>query len=683
MEIMNEQILTSLSIITLFHDKSRSIVDSFLPVVEYGIALLYNDSGINYSDIETLQKRINDSTGIFINVVALKSLLKSLQKTGLIERYNDGTYYRIINSIQKSQDRYLHAVNSSDRDVRKFIHEYKSFSGDDRSDADIINMVYSFICDYRQFIDVNNCGLSSQFENQKYQSLLLFLEYINESESSLVNTFHAIYFGANIYALLQNTNNIIKNRDFNSLIIYLDSNFILRLMDLQEEYFHKETLELYSILKSNGIKLRVFEETIEEVKSVISYYASMYEKEPEAYSMLISDPSHISGVLGAIFRKKYTNSQIADIIDGVDKCIEDFGIVCDSINRYRIQADEEKVEQLYRFKYLDDDVRSESYRRKKCEHYVQIIDIIKYLRRRDKCVGSCLGNSKYVFLTCDLKLYRYNKINDYKHKFPTVVSQELLANDLLLFDPKTFGSISFQLLVSLYKSSNHVDIHTLDRLKYVIQDVANEDPSEASLIIAATRNCESYSVLNEIAECEDEEGKRRLFELAEENRRKEQEKKQEVDNLIMLIQKKESENANAQKEIDALTKELNNKDQLQEQSKIERQTEREAYFVTDMQEYIKRIKRIITPLCAVGAGVIFVISISTGLYKWFDLPFSQNWWIWLLVTIGTIFTILLSIYNGTDNKILEKQINKKAKKLAKKYSICEERLPFLKQKYME
>ena len=32
---MNEQILTSLSIITSFHDKNKSVVDSLLPLVEY------------------------------------------------------------------------------------------------------------------------------------------------------------------------------------------------------------------------------------------------------------------------------------------------------------------------------------------------------------------------------------------------------------------------------------------------------------------------------------------------------------------------------------------------------------------------------------------------------------------------------------------------------------------------
>ena len=34
---MNEQILTSLSIITSFHDKNKSVVDSLLPLVEYGM----------------------------------------------------------------------------------------------------------------------------------------------------------------------------------------------------------------------------------------------------------------------------------------------------------------------------------------------------------------------------------------------------------------------------------------------------------------------------------------------------------------------------------------------------------------------------------------------------------------------------------------------------------------------
>ena len=41
---MNNQILTSLSIITSFHNKDKSVIDAFLPIVEYGIATLNKET---------------------------------------------------------------------------------------------------------------------------------------------------------------------------------------------------------------------------------------------------------------------------------------------------------------------------------------------------------------------------------------------------------------------------------------------------------------------------------------------------------------------------------------------------------------------------------------------------------------------------------------------------------------
>lgn len=79
---MNEQILTSLSIITSFHDKNKSVVDSLLPLVEYGIALLCNETGNNHFDTDSLKSKILNSSGIQINTITLKSLLKKLHKKG-------------------------------------------------------------------------------------------------------------------------------------------------------------------------------------------------------------------------------------------------------------------------------------------------------------------------------------------------------------------------------------------------------------------------------------------------------------------------------------------------------------------------------------------------------------------------------------------------------------------------
>ena len=101
---MNDQILTSLSIITAFHNKNRSVLETFLPLTEYGIALLCNESDSRHFDIDSLKVKIYNSSGIMINTLTLKSLLKKLKKEKRIELLDQGNYFRVIVSLKNEQD---------------------------------------------------------------------------------------------------------------------------------------------------------------------------------------------------------------------------------------------------------------------------------------------------------------------------------------------------------------------------------------------------------------------------------------------------------------------------------------------------------------------------------------------------------------------------------------------------
>lgn len=108
---MNDQILTSLSIITSFHNEGESILNAFLPLVEYGIATLKVEKDNKHCDIETLQEKINNSSGIKINILSLKSLLKKLRNDGMLNLFDHAKYFEIIEEKRPTQDEYLVSVN--------------------------------------------------------------------------------------------------------------------------------------------------------------------------------------------------------------------------------------------------------------------------------------------------------------------------------------------------------------------------------------------------------------------------------------------------------------------------------------------------------------------------------------------------------------------------------------------
>lgn len=90
-------------------------------------------------------------------------------------------------------------------------------------------------------------------------------------EDELVKVYQDINFGYTLCSLLEKEENLenIKLKDFK---IYLDSNFILRLLDLQEECYFGETKELFNLLVQSGAKLVVFDETLTEVEGINLQY---------------------------------------------------------------------------------------------------------------------------------------------------------------------------------------------------------------------------------------------------------------------------------------------------------------------------------------------------------------------------------------------------------------------------
>ena len=183
---MSDSILTSLSIITSFHDKSKSIIDAFLPVVEYGIAILSNEKDSKYFDVESLQEKILNSTGIHINSVTLKSLLKRLKNEKHIELLEQGKYYGIIGSFKDRQDKYLSAIKTNYRNIHKFINEYKKCENkkmqenDDNIILDLTSENTNPYIKYRMLVIDKKTGkpikMECKSENKKEAVYILYTE---------------------------------------------------------------------------------------------------------------------------------------------------------------------------------------------------------------------------------------------------------------------------------------------------------------------------------------------------------------------------------------------------------------------------------------------------------------------------------------------------------------------------
>ena len=492
---MNEHILTNYGIIRSFHDEGKSIIAALMPLVEFGIAKI-NENGQDHYDKESLDEKIFNECGVKIPLLTITTLLKKLEKDKKIELL-DNQYFRILNIKSINQQHYLNEVQSTDRRINKFIDEYKKFSGDLKTDLEIKEELYSFIQISRNRQIGNYNVEDDNHLSSKYKKLYEFIDLINQKEDDLVKIFQDISFGFTLCSLLEREEKLenIKLKDFT---IYLDSNFILRLLDLQEECFSKETKELFDLLKKSGAKLIVFEETINEVINVIQYYKEKYQNERKTIANIF-EASRINGVFGAFFRRNLTITQIDRIIDRIEDDIANLGIATDKISRFNMTAKPEEIDLLYNKKYGQEEIDKEGYRYNKCSNYLSIVKIIKWQREHHGVRANCFGNSKYIFLTCDWKLYRFNHNNrKYSYQYPEIIIQEALIDNLILFFPENYAEISTDLIISVYKVSQYIDVQDLSKLENNMAQIIKDDSALLSYVISATRNIENYAEINQL-----------------------------------------------------------------------------------------------------------------------------------------------------------------------------------------
>lgn len=527
---MNQHMLINYGIIRSFHDSGKSIVDTLMPFVEYGLSQILKQNHDHY-DKASLKQLILDETGIRIQDLTLTNLLKKLEKAKIVKLYDSNQYFHILQDKKIQVASYIEKTESFKRKINKFIFAYKDFSGDERTEEQVKEYLFNVLkCkDNKLGVSVNEDYL----DLSQYNQMFAFIQHIEYQDDELYKIFQDINFGYTLCSLIEKENQIEKIK-LNDFIIYLDSNFILRLLDLQEECYSAETKELFELLTNSGAKLKVFEETIEEVISVIEHYKRRYIKEKEEITSIVQ-ASHINGVYGAFFRRNLTVSQIDDISDKIYDTITALNIEKDQIARFRFTPNEEEVKKLYEKKYYDEDItQNDDYRFNKCKNYISIIKIIGWLREKHRVRANCFGNSKFIFLTCDWRLYRYN-INgrNARINYPEIIIQESIVDNLMLFFPEKYNKISTDFILSVYQSSQYLNVNDLKTFSENVKAIIEEDPEMTSYVIKTTKNIENY---DDIARLYSDDGQntveglkalideqRKKEETEEEKRKKEQE----------------------------------------------------------------------------------------------------------------------------------------------------------------
>ncbi|PJZ39973.1 hypothetical protein CH370_18795 [Leptospira kmetyi] len=581
--------------------------------------------------VEELHKEIKLIFGKELLLLIIERELKSYAKRGIIEALSP-TEYKIL----KETDSYITQRNESSNSVDFFFRDLKRFINE--------NKEYKLYAQHRTIVDRLKQYCNEQFFQiapyvaGETKSLdlpksddpfhKLFSDYI-ESEvvknPAIYKGFARIFHGSTLLNIIEHCATLPEKESLslNNKVFYIDTNILLRILHLQDEYLNKLGDELFSLLKENNVQIRIFDSTREEFEALIRGYKY-------ATSFMIPG-RNVSHVYQVLCDAGYLKSDIPDLIESYRAQISSLGIEVDPI----IELNEldyplidkfsnELAKVKKRKKENKDDSETIVYDPKfvaQAYHDIHCLFRIRFLRKKYADDTNRWETTKHYFITADGATLKFNKRI---HEVPNTgqlesISDTAIAFLLYLGNPQSSRDISTESFIIAHFSTANLSIDNW--LKYVrraYKKYDNGDITKTSLGHLLTQtalgdekiNSSSIdSVIdNSIEEftrmnLEVEELKNQTLEIKKKNEALLDSNNKAVDRLnITTAEKKELE-----QKIDSIGQEYG--DFKEEQEKINLKTKNQVTDLSLQIELHKKSFRVIR----ISIGILFSVLLIIGI----------------------------------------------------------------------
>ena len=279
-----------------------------------------------------------------------------------------------------------------------------------------------------------------------------FFEKKIKNDDRLLSAFENIFNGillAKISELCaENLNN--TNYTMNTKTVFLDTNILLRILDLQSDYLNILGHELYNLLIENNFELRVFNDTIKELNYLLRGY-----KKAESYFIKGKEISHVYQVLKNNDIDVY---EIDDFIEGIPKKLQEMGITIDEETEYPpedYKIYEDKTNELAEMKYkrknedsIEFDIGDDSNQKyiNQAQHDLYCINQIHGLR--GKGIVNRFEDAEYYFITADAVLLKFNKSNYNFSNISETIGDYTISFLLYFYKPNNMKGISLRSFIA-------------------------------------------------------------------------------------------------------------------------------------------------------------------------------------------------------------------------------------------
>lgn len=437
-------------------DKAKNIFYGFLPLIEAAIKECGYQKPISFLN---LQQTINDIYGVNIPKATVRRLLEVLEEERKIKFEKKK---RIIVDEAKLDDNFWKDREFHEKEINDLFLSFREFLLKrnikvtyEKAKESICKYIFTHCFELADFIGGFKKLIHIESEKELYiYELCDFLFECREKHTDNYTAIVKLYKGAVQSTLLNfNPDKIQLFQDDNLLVeqIILDTNFVMRILDIQTENECIMAQETFQTLKKIGVKFTIFPQTIEEIVNSIKSYLS--DSEPYNYhtgNYYRNKKIKMSGIIAAVQRGKSRSEllYLSKYSTLKEKLVNDLDIetieVDESINLSKFD-----IESLIHTK------DREGYGLKQARHD---LTLIAYCRdKRDRSVNNFV-EAKWWVLTNDVKLTYWNQKNC--SNVQECITEAQLSNLLWLKSKKEENSGLANTMVAI-ANSEIIDQQTL------------------------------------------------------------------------------------------------------------------------------------------------------------------------------------------------------------------------------
>jgi hypothetical protein len=432
-------ILVSYSLIKSIYETKKDYLDVFVPFLLASFPEGEEECGSNI-----MAKNIKEKFGLEIPEYTLTTIIKKAKRNDFIDWKQNKCSLKVkgknyLSEIKLIENEERGKIITLIEDIKNFFASQYKISLNSTKILEILNI----------FLKTHQLPLINFFNPKSIQEewpgkfdkyyefyLVEYIKLAKEQKPDVFNILEKMFYGAIFSTILFKKNIPETNKKFNTTQIFLDTNFVFRILDFDYSFICKPAKELFELLKKDKkFQLKVFDFTIDEMVRVLKEYG----KEEYKYFPKVK----VASIYSNLKNKGWTKEDCINFISKIEKEIYNLEINIEytnvDLNKWEIPIND-IYSKIIQYK-PEQKILAQ-------KHDVCAIEKIREIRKHSRRE---IENCGALFLTSDLRLTRFNFIElGHKEKatVPEVISDRFLTTLLWLKNPVALKELPLETILS-------------------------------------------------------------------------------------------------------------------------------------------------------------------------------------------------------------------------------------------